>query len=192
MTYRVGARIPRDTNGYVCTASWPTTFANGIVGQNFYYSFGDVFPTSVYGSPGRGPLVDLRYRVVFTNSIPVNPTSSGAFTAGIWNGTITVGQNATNVVLKADDGVGHTALSSPFTVITALRLLSAQLLAGGQFQCTVSGPAGQRLEILSSTDVANASGWSVVTNLTNTTGTISFTDPAAGPQRRFYRAHQLP
>jgi len=191
-TYRVGARIPAGTNGYVKTSSWPSTFANGTVGQNFYYSYGDVFPTSIFGSPGQGPLVDLRYRVVFTNSVPVAPTSSGAFASGVWSGNFTVGTAATDVVLKADDGAGHTALSSPFTVITALCLLSPQRLADGRFQCTVSGPAGQQLEILSSTDVANPAGWSVVTNLINTTGTISFTDAAPGPQQRVYRVHQLP
>jgi hypothetical protein len=192
MAYRVGAHIPEGTNGYYKTTSWPTTFANGTVGQNFYYSYGDVFPTSIFGSPGQGPLVDLRYRVVFTNSVPVAPTSSGAFASGVWSGNFTVGTAATDVVLKADDGAGHTALSSPFTVITALCLLSPQRLADGRFQCTVSGPAGQRLEILSSTDAANPSGWSVVTNLTNTTGAISFTEAAPGPQQRVYRAHELP
>ncbi|HOX57163.1 MAG TPA: C10 family peptidase [Candidatus Paceibacterota bacterium] len=190
-TYRVGARIPQGTNGYFRTTSWPTTFAQGTVGQNFYWSYGDVFPTSVRGT-AQGPMVDLRYRVVFSNSIPVSPATSGAFVNGVWNGTITVGQNATNVVLKANDGAGHTALSSPFNVITALRLLSPQRLAGGQFRCTISGPPGQKIEVLGSTNLSNPLSWVTVASFTNTTGTLQFTDSATGIPRRFYRAHQLP
>jgi hypothetical protein len=38
----------------------------------------------------------------------------------------------------------------------------------------------------------NLSNWITVTNLTNSTGTIVFTDPATNFVRRYYRAHQLP
>jgi hypothetical protein len=62
-TYRVSAHIPAGDYGYFRQSSWPTVFANGTVGQNFYYSYGDVFPTSVYRT-GQGRLVDLRYVVV--------------------------------------------------------------------------------------------------------------------------------
>ena len=108
---------------------------------------------------------------------------------GVWSGNVTVGQAATNVVLKADDGAGHVALSNPFNVVTSLRLVSPQRLDGGQFQFTVSSARGQHLEILASTNLLS---WTSVTNLTNTTGTTLFTDPAANPVRRYYRAHQLP
>jgi hypothetical protein len=187
-TYRVGAHIPTGVHGYFRTASWPTTFANGAVGQSFYWSYGDVFPTSVQGT-GEGPLVDLRCSVLISNSIPVSPTGSGAFSSGVWSGNVAAGQAATNVVLKADDGAGHVALSNPFNVVTTLLLLSPQHLGGGQFQCTVSSAPGQRLEILASTNLVN---WTSVTSMTNTTGTALFIDPAKNLVRRFYRAHQLP
>jgi hypothetical protein len=187
-TYRVGAHIPKGVNGYFRTTSWPTTFANGTVGQSFYWSYGDVFPTSVQGI-GQGPLVDLRCSVIFSNSILVSPTASGSFVNGVWSGNVTVGQASTNVVLKADDGAGHVALSNPFNLVTALRLLSPQRLGGGRFQFTVSSGPGQHLEILASTNLLN---WTSVTNLTNTTGTTLFTDPVANLVRRYYRAHQLP
>jgi hypothetical protein len=108
---------------------------------------------------------------------------------GVWSGSITVGQAATNLVLKADDGAGHTALSNPFNVITTPPLLLLQRPPGGQFQCIVSGALGQRFEILASTNLLN---WTSVTNLTNTAGTALFTHPATNLVRRFYRAHQLP
>jgi hypothetical protein len=187
-TYRVCTHIPASMAGYICTSSWPATFANGTVGQNLYWCDGDMFPTLIYGS-GEGPLVDLRYQVVFSNSIALSPASSGAFTNGVWSGNVTVGQTATNVVLKADDGTGHIGLSTAFNVITGLQLLSPQYLPRGGFQSTVSGTPGQRLEILASTNLTN---WASITNLTNTTGTTLFTDPTTNLVRRFYRAHLLP
>jgi hypothetical protein len=187
-TYRVGAHLPSGMNGYFRTSGWPTTFANGTVGQSFYYSYGDVCPASVYGT-AEGPLVDLRYQVVFTNSVAVSPTSSGSFVNGVWNGNVTIGQAATNVVLKADDGAGHTAFTTPFNVVTAIRLMSPQCPTAGTFQCTVSSALGLRLEILAST---NLQQWDTVATLTNSTGTTNFTDSATGLNRRFYRAHQLP
>jgi hypothetical protein len=108
---------------------------------------------------------------------------------GVWSGTITASQAATNVVLKADDGAGHTALSTPFNLVSAIVLQSPQRLGGGQFQCTVSSAQGQHLEILVS---SNLSSWITLTTLTNTTGTTNFTDSATSLSKRYYRAHQLP
>ncbi len=108
---------------------------------------------------------------------------------GVWSGNVSVGQVATNVVLKADDGAGHVALSSPFNVIAALRLLSPHRPAGGPFTCTVSSDLGQRLEILGSTNLSN---WVTLATLTNSTGLTNFTDSAAGFSKRFYRARKLP
>jgi hypothetical protein len=187
-TYRVCAHIPAGTHGDFRTTSWPTTFANGAVGQNFYWSYGDVFPTSIYGT-GMGPLVDLRYSVAFSNSIAVSPASSGAFANGVWSGNITMSQGATNVVLKADDGAGHVALSTPFNLVTPFQLLSPLRLGGGQFQFTVSSAPGQHLQILASSNLVN---WTTNATLTNSTGTTNFTDSATGLSKRFYRAQQSP
>ncbi|MGD0260917.1 MAG: C10 family peptidase [Verrucomicrobiota bacterium] len=187
-TYRVASHLPAGMHGYYLPSSWPTTFANGTVGQNFYYSYGDVFPTTVYGT-GEGPLVDLRYSVAFSNSIAVSPTSSGSFVNGVWSGNLTVSQSTTNIVLKADDGAGHTALSTPFNVITPFQLLSPHRLAGGQFQFTVFSTPGQHLQILAS---SNLLSWTTNATLTNNTGTTNFTDSTTGLSKRFYRARQSP
>ena len=187
-TYRVGAHLPAGMHGYYRASGWPTTFANGTIGQNFYYSYGDVFPTTVYGT-GEGPLVDLRYSVTYSNSITVSPASSGPFANGVWSGNLTITQAATNVVLKADDGAGHVALSSPFNLITPILLLSPQLPAGGLFTCTISSARGQHLEILGST---NLSDWTTLATLINTTGATNFTDSAPNLGKRFYKAQQLP
>jgi hypothetical protein len=54
-----------------------------------------------------------------TGSTPVSltPTNTGAFAAGVWTGNVTVLQSATNVVLRADDGNGHSGSSNPFDVV---------------------------------------------------------------------------
>ena len=188
--YRVSVYCPAGTTSYYTywVGEWPSTFANGTVDQNYYYSFADGFPSSVLGT-GIGPFLDLRYTVGFSNSIPVSPASSGAFVNGVWNGNITVSQAATNIVLKADDGVGHVAFSTPFNLITAVQLLSPKHLAGGQFQFTVSSAPGQRLQILAS---GNLVSWTTNATLTNTTGTTNFTDSTTGLSKRFYRARLLP
>ena len=186
-TYRVCARIPAGANADYRSTSWPTTFANGAVGQNYYWAFGDVFPASIHGT-GEGPLVDLRYSVAFSNAIPISPTSSGAFVGGVWNGTITISQGATNVVLKADDGAGHTALSTPFNLATPIRLLSPKRVAGSQTQFTITSAPGQHLQILAST---NLMSWITNATLTNSTGTTNYTD-STSLTKRFYRAQQSP
>jgi hypothetical protein len=134
-------------------------------------------------------LVDLRYQILFSNSIPVSPTSSGAFVNGVWNGNMTVSQVSTNVMLKADDGAGHVALSNPFNLITPIRLLSPQRLSGGQFQCTVSSAPGLHLHVLASSNLVS---WITNATLTNTTGTMNYTDSTTGLSKRFYRVRQSP
>jgi Peptidase C10 family/Carboxypeptidase regulatory-like domain/Spi protease inhibitor/Domain of unknown function (DUF4082) len=189
-TYRVSAYFPVGTTLYLTKYSgeWPTTFANGTVGQDFYYVFSDGFPNGVAGT-GLGPFLDLRYTVGFSNSIPVSPASSGAFVNGVWYGNIAVSQAAASVVLKADDGAGHVAFSTPFNLITPILLLSPQRPAAGPFTCTISSQPGQHLEILGSTNLSN---WITLTTLINSTGTTNFTDSTIGISKRFYRAQQLP
>jgi hypothetical protein len=45
------------------------------------------------------------------------PTVSGTFTTGIWSGNITVMNQATGLVLVADDGKSHSGFSNPFNVL---------------------------------------------------------------------------
>jgi hypothetical protein len=49
-------------------------------------------------------------------SVPIAPDTSGAFSAGVWNGAITVAQEVTNLFLRADDGEGHCGDSGIFNV----------------------------------------------------------------------------
>jgi uncharacterized repeat protein (TIGR01451 family) len=48
--------------------------------------------------------------------VPIQPTVTGPFTNGVWSGSVTAQQPATNVILRADDGDGHLGNSNPFEV----------------------------------------------------------------------------
>jgi hypothetical protein len=58
----------------------------------------------------------------------------------------------------------------------------------GQFNFTIQSLAGNAVQIQTSTDLAN---WTTTSTLTNLTGTAAFTDPSANSQPRFYRLRQL-
>ncbi|HEY1663123.1 MAG TPA: LamG-like jellyroll fold domain-containing protein [Verrucomicrobiae bacterium] len=65
-----------------------------------------------------------------TNDIPISPVASGNFMQGVWTGMVVIPQTGTNIVLQADDGLGHTGLSNPFN---ALALPSVDLQISGNF-----------------------------------------------------------
>jgi hypothetical protein len=92
----------------------------------FFYGYGDAFPTQT-NSLGRGPLVDLRYVVTYSNAVPVSPAVSDTFTNGVWSGNVAAGLWGNNVVLRADDGAGHAGSSSPFRVMVPPPSLTSDL-----------------------------------------------------------------
>jgi hypothetical protein len=57
-----------------------------------------------------------------TNGIAVTPPISGNFMQGVWTGSVMIAQTATNLVLRADDGLGHFGLANPINVISLPRL----------------------------------------------------------------------
>jgi hypothetical protein len=52
-----------------------------------------------------------------TNAISVNPPVSGNFVQGVWTGSVVISQITSNLVLRADDGLGHSGLANPINVI---------------------------------------------------------------------------
>jgi hypothetical protein len=102
---------------YFWRTNLSSVFSNGIVGGGVYGP-GPGFPTNSRAS--FWPLVDLDYTVGTTQSAAVTPASSGLFVNGSWSGNMTVAHMATNVILAANDGAGHTGSSNPFNVSGAL------------------------------------------------------------------------
>lgn len=82
------------------------------------------------------------------------------------------------------DNVRLTELGAP--------VLTNPILSSGHFSCTLQSQPNLVFEILGTTNLsAPAAGWTSITTLTNTTGTIQFTDPATNFTQRFYRARRL-
>jgi hypothetical protein len=48
--------------------------------------------------------------------LAVSPATSGDFSSGTWNGSVSLSETATNVILVASDSNGHTGASNPFNV----------------------------------------------------------------------------
>jgi uncharacterized delta-60 repeat protein len=112
--YVVAAYVP-DAVYYWITRS-VIGFPNGTINQSLFSRI-DTFPTNI--ATGSWPMVGLRYTVGNAAPISITPTNSGNFVNGVWSGNITALQLATNVVLRADDGSGHTGSSNPFDVLSA-------------------------------------------------------------------------
>ena len=92
-----------DSDGTTLLNSLSLNNVSGLPGGVAMRSFGG-FSMDTMTSGGSG------------GSIPISPAISGNFINGAWTGNITVPQMATNVVLCADDGGGHTGSSNPFAV----------------------------------------------------------------------------
>ena len=59
-------------------------------------------------------------------------------------------------------------------------------LGGDKFQFTINSPPGQVLQVQVSTNLASTN-WTLLGQVTNTTGTLSFTNTSATARQQFYR-----
>ncbi|HEX5218762.1 MAG TPA: M36 family metallopeptidase [Verrucomicrobiae bacterium] len=114
-TYRVSFYTAGSS--YYYRQDRPSTFPNGTLVDGYYYASGDTFPTSFYSSDKVIFLCDLRYTVSGLEATPISPTVAGPFVNGAWSGDLSVLAPTTNVVLRADDGSGHSGTSNPFDVL---------------------------------------------------------------------------
>ena len=129
-------------------------------------------------------------------AVGITPTTSGAFVNGVWAGNVTVLQGGSNVVLRADDGAGHSGLSNPFQVVSNGSPRTPMFVPGslthfpnGQFQFSLAGAGGSEYEILVSTNLLN---WSQLVTVEMTNNACVILDTNTNLSRRFYRAMLLP
>jgi hypothetical protein len=57
-----------------------------------------------------------------TNGVAVTPPVSGNFIQGVWTGAVVISQTASNLVLQANDGLGHFGPANPINVISLPQL----------------------------------------------------------------------
>ncbi len=94
-----------DSDGTTLLNSLSYASVTGLPGGVAMRSFGGFSLDTVTSGAGTGAV------------IPMSPTNSGNFINGTWSGNVTVQQPATNVVLQANDGNGHTGSSNPFNAV---------------------------------------------------------------------------
>ncbi len=118
--------------------------------------------------------------------VAISPPRSAWFINGVWTGSLTVLQIASNVVVTATDGASHSGSSNPFDVATHLfKFTNFNRDQNGQVQLTISGKAGEVYRVLASPDLL---GWQTIAFITNVTGVVQFTDPDPMVyDHRFYR-----
>jgi hypothetical protein len=93
-----------------------------------------------------------------TNGIAITPPVSGNFIQGVWTGSVVVSQTASNLVLQANDGLGHFGLANPINVID-LPILG--MLRSGNI-ALYAWPVGYSGFVLETSDSLSPAKWAVV------------------------------
>jgi hypothetical protein len=78
-------------------------------------------------------------------TVPISPTNTTSFVNGVWNGTVTVLQPATNVQLTASDGSGHIGTNNFFNVFALPSITQqpvSQTVLGGSNVTFIVGASG--------------------------------------------------
>ena len=90
-----------------------------------------------------------------TNGVAVTPSVSGNFVQGVWTGAVVISQTASNLVLQANDGLGHFGLANPINVIS---LPSLEMLRSGNIALFL-WPVGYSGFALETSDSLSPATW---------------------------------
>ena len=90
-----------------------------------------------------------------TNGVAVAPSVSGNFVQGVWTGSVVISQTASNLVLQADDGLGHFGLANPINVVS---LPSLEMLHSGNIALYM-WPVGYSGFVLETSDSLSPATW---------------------------------
>jgi hypothetical protein len=93
-----------------------------------------------------------------TNGIAITPPISGSFIQGVWTGSVTVAQTASNLVLRANDGLGHAGLANPINVFS---LPTLTMTRSGNI-AVYMWPVGYTGFVLETTAKLSPAAWSTV------------------------------
>ena len=108
--YRVTTFLPADAQGYR-RIGLANPFPHGTLGAA-------VLALGLSQNPDTFGywMVDLRYSPVTSAPVATLPANTGTFSNGVWTGEVAMLAPATNAVLAADDGDGHTGLANGIDV----------------------------------------------------------------------------
>jgi len=93
-----------------------------------------------------------------TNGVAVTPSVSDNFVQGVWTGAVVISQTGSNLVLRADDGLGHFGLANPINVIN---LPSLSMLRSGNIALYI-WPVGYSGFVLETSGCLSPATWVVV------------------------------
>ena len=93
-----------------------------------------------------------------TNGVAVTPPVSGNFVQGVWTGAVVISQTASNLVLRANDGLGHFGLANPINVISLPQL---EMLRSGNIALYI-WPVGYSGFVLETSGNLSPAKWVVV------------------------------
>ncbi|MBL9145610.1 MAG: M36 family metallopeptidase [Verrucomicrobiaceae bacterium] len=100
-----------------------------------------------------------------SGAITMTPTTTTAFTSGVWSGNITISTATTNIVLTASDGAGRTGTSNAFTVSVgalhhfAFGNVTSPKTAGTAFSTTITAQDVANNTVTSFVSTATLSGF---------------------------------
>jgi hypothetical protein len=118
-----------------------------------------------------------------TNGVPVNPPVSAAFVQGLWSGKLTIVQPVTNLVLRADDGLGNRGLANPVNVVYPPGL--GTTVNGSSL--LIYWPAGSPAFTLETSSTLNSPNWVTVVPGPVTIGGQNFVSLPISTTNNFYR-----
>jgi hypothetical protein len=94
--------------------------------------------------------------------VPLSPSTTSAFVQGIWNGSVMIGQAVSNLVISANDGLGHLGLANPINVIVPPRISAQRSNNTYTLAWPIAGSSGFVLE---SSPGLSPPVWTAVTNI---------------------------
>ncbi|MGA2786737.1 MAG: immunoglobulin domain-containing protein, partial [Verrucomicrobiota bacterium] len=94
-----------------------------------------------------------------TNGVAIIPSVSGNFIQGVWTGSVVIAQTVSNLVLRANDGLGHIGLANPVNVIS---LPGLEMLHSGNIAVFMWPMAGYSGFVLETSVCLAPATWNVV------------------------------
>ncbi|HPA20156.1 MAG TPA: C25 family peptidase propeptide domain-containing protein, partial [Verrucomicrobiae bacterium] len=118
-----GASLIYD-NTYTLSATVPTLINFNYIGVTRvdFISYGGTPHPGYTGSGGHFAMDNITIGGAAASPVAIAPTSSGSFVGGVWTGSVTVLEVATNMYLRADDGGGHSGTGNVFSAVNVADL----------------------------------------------------------------------
>jgi hypothetical protein len=141
-----------------------------------------------------GPVVNYTGTVILSGSsggsgvVSVSPSVSANFVQGVWTGSLVVTQTVSDLVLRADDGLGHFGLANILQVVTTPKL-DMELYGNIMLMLWPAGAPTLKLE--TATNLSPAS-WVPVASPPLQFGDQYLVPISASEPRRFYRLRYAP